>query len=43
MIVQTHAHDKENGVFFFIMGVGLNNHNTFKFEAFGTTSRIKNI
>ena len=43
MTVQTHAYDEENGGFFFIMGVGLNSHNPFKFGALRTTRRSKNI
>ena len=49
MIVQTHVHEENRGFFlffqksFFIMGMGLNNHNSFKFETFGTTSRWKNF
>ena len=36
MIVQTYTHDKANREFFFLMGVGLNNHIFLKFEAFQT-------
>ena len=36
MIVQTHVYDEKNGRFF-IIDVCLNNHNSFKFGAFGTT------